>query len=79
MGIARVQQPSCFIAGSNDVVRHFVPNRDAYAEVDGLCPDMREKTIIEGPGHWIQQEAPAAVKTGLATLVALKFVAGLHK
>ena len=65
MGVAPVHQPSCFIAGSKDVVRRFVANFDAYADVDSLCTDMRVNTIIEGAGHWVQQEAADAVNTAL--------------
>lgn len=65
MGVRPVAQPSCFIAGSKDLVRRFVPGRDVYASVDDHCPDMRVIEIIEGPGHWVQQEAPEAVNAAL--------------
>ena len=65
MGVARVKQPSCFIAGSKDVVRSFVPGRDGYAKVDELCDDMRICRIVEGVGHWVQQEAPREVNNAL--------------
>jgi len=61
MGVSTVTQPSCFIAGSKDVVRSFVPGNDGYANVDELCDDMRLSRIIEGAGHWVQQESPAEV------------------
>ena len=72
MGINNVVQPSCFIAGSKDVVRYFVPGRDGYENVDGLCQDMRITKIIEGAGHWVQQEFPEQVNASL-----LKFLATL--
>jgi pimeloyl-ACP methyl ester carboxylesterase len=72
MGVAPVHQPSCFIAGSKDLVRSFVPNRDLYEDVAGLCPDMRMQRIIEGAGHWVQQEAPDEVNAAL-----LEFLGGL--
>jgi pimeloyl-ACP methyl ester carboxylesterase len=65
MGVSRVSQPSCFIAGSKDVVRSFVPGKDGYANVDELCDDMRLSSIIEGAGHWVQQERPAEVNSAL--------------
>ena len=65
MGVARVKQPSCFIAGSKDVVRSFVPGRDGYAKVDELCDDLRICKIVEGVGHWVQQEAPKEVNSAL--------------
>lgn len=30
-----------------------------------FCTDFRGSTIIEGEGHWIQQEAPDAVNAAL--------------
>ncbi|MDA9975858.1 alpha/beta hydrolase [Alphaproteobacteria bacterium] len=71
MGAVPVNQPSCFIAGSKDVVRSFVPGKDVYDDVVGHCSDMRLILIIEGPGHWVQQEAPDAVNAAL-----LEFLVG---
>ncbi|MGI9475108.1 MAG: alpha/beta fold hydrolase [Hyphomicrobiaceae bacterium] len=72
MNAAPVQQPSCFIAGEKDVVRRFVPGRDVYEGIEENCTDFRFKRIIPGAGHWVQQEAPAAVNEAL-----LEFLAGL--
>ena len=36
------------------------------------CTDYRGTTLIDGEGHWIQQEAPDAVNRAL-----LEFLAGL--
>lgn len=69
---ARVRQPSFFIAGSRDLVRHFIPGRDLYADPGAYCSDFRGRVIIEGKGHWIQQEAPARVTQAL-----LGFLGGL--
>ena len=65
MGVSRIKQPSCFIAGSKDLVRSFVPEKDGYANVDELCDDMRISRIIEGAGHWVQQETPEEVNNAL--------------
>ncbi len=70
MGVRPVSQPSCFIAGSKDFVRMFIPRFDSYEDVSSHCADLRNKTIIEGAGHWVQQEAPAAVNAALATFLA---------
>jgi pimeloyl-ACP methyl ester carboxylesterase len=48
--------PSAFIGGSHDaVIAHRMENVDAMGE---LLPDFRGATIIEGAGHWTQQERP---------------------
>jgi pimeloyl-ACP methyl ester carboxylesterase len=67
---ARVGQPSFFVAGSRDPVRDFVPGMDLYAEPGAYCDDFRGKLIIEGKGHWIQQEAPSAVTEALLGFLA---------
>ncbi len=72
MGVKPVKQPSCFIAGSKDVVRAFVPGMDAYANPEANCTDLRFATLIDGAGHWVQQEAPEAVNAAL-----LEFLRGL--
>ena len=72
MGAKPVHQPSCFIGGSKDVVRYFVPGLDLYADPGSNCTDLRVSTIIEGVGHWVQQEAPEAVNAAL-----LRFLRGL--
>jgi pimeloyl-ACP methyl ester carboxylesterase len=72
MGASPVHQPSCFIAGEKDVVRRFVPGRDAYANIDQNCTDFRFSRLLPGMGHWVQQESPQAVNDAL-----LEFLAGL--
>ena len=73
MGVDPVDQPSCFIAGSKDVVRTFVPGLDLYETPDIHCSDMRISRLIEGAGHWVQQEAPEEVNVAL-----LEFLNSLH-
>ncbi|MFL2783836.1 MAG: alpha/beta fold hydrolase [Dehalococcoidia bacterium] len=65
MGVEPVEQPSCFIAGSKDLVRTFVPGIDLYETPDIHCRDMRVSKVIEGAGHWVQQEAPEEVNVAL--------------
>jgi pimeloyl-ACP methyl ester carboxylesterase len=67
-----IEQPSCFVAGSRDLVRSFLPGIDLYANPGQFCADFRGATIIEGEGHWVQQEAREAVNRAL-----LRFLAGL--
>jgi pimeloyl-ACP methyl ester carboxylesterase len=62
---ARIGQPSFFVAGGKDPVRRFVPGIDLYEDPGAWCADFRGKLIIEGKGHWIQQEAPAEVTGAL--------------
>ena len=65
-----VDQPSCLIAGALDLVRNLIPGVDAYENPGAYCTDFRGATIIEGEGHWIQQEAPETVSRALLDFLA---------
>ena len=69
---SKVEQPACLIAGALDPVRGFVPGLDLYQQAGAHCSDYRGTTLIDGEGHWIQQEAPEAVNEAL-----LEFLSGL--
>jgi pimeloyl-ACP methyl ester carboxylesterase len=62
---ATIDQPSCFIAGALDPVRHFFPDTDLYADPGAACTDFRGATLVDGAGHWVHQEAPDAVNAAL--------------
>jgi pimeloyl-ACP methyl ester carboxylesterase len=57
----RVDQPSLFIAGTRDPVLSFMPAE----AMDGMVSDLRGKVMIEGAGHWVQQERPDEVNAAL--------------
>ena len=64
-----VTQPAAFIAGTLDPVRRFIPGRDGYADAGAACDDFRGTTLIDGAGHWVQQEAPAETNAALGGFV----------
>jgi len=51
-----IQQPSLFIAGSRDAVLKFPASQAQIAAFPKTLPALRGCHIIEGAGHWIQQE-----------------------
>jgi pimeloyl-ACP methyl ester carboxylesterase len=61
----RIEQPALFLTGSRDPVQRFM-NTDA---MDDWCTDLRGKVVVEGAGHWIQQERPAEVNEALVRFV----------
>lgn len=65
-----IRQPAAFIAGTRDPVRWFAKGVDAYANAGAACDDFRGLTLIEGAGHWVQQEAPDATNTALGAFLA---------
>ena len=57
----RVQQPALFMTGEQDPVRTFMP----AAAMHGWVSDLRGEIVVPGAGHWLQQQAPAAVNAAL--------------
>jgi len=62
---AQIHQPSLFIAGSNDSVITGLIGAKRVADMERVLPNLRQKLIIEGAGHWIQQERPDEVNASL--------------
>jgi pimeloyl-ACP methyl ester carboxylesterase len=63
-----VVQPALFLTGELDPVRRFMP----AAAMEGWVDDLRAEIVVPDAGHWVQQQAPAAVNAAL-----LEFLAGL--
>jgi pimeloyl-ACP methyl ester carboxylesterase len=60
---AKIHQPSLFIAGELDGV--IVMSRAAFDNLESAVPDLRQKILIPGAGHWVQQERPHEVNDAL--------------
>lgn len=69
---APVSPPALFIAGTRDVVINSPIAAGWQEAMAAQVPNLREPVLIEGGGHWIQQERPAEVNAAL-----LAFLAGL--
>jgi pimeloyl-ACP methyl ester carboxylesterase len=68
----RIEQPAAFVAGSLDPVLGFIPGLDLIEMMRGRVSDLRLVRLIEGAGHWVQQERPAEVDAAL-----VEFLRGL--
>jgi len=64
-----IDVPSCFIAGRSDWGIHQKPG-DFEAMQAGACTQLRGVHLIEGAGHWVQQEQPAEVSRLLLAFLA---------
>ncbi|MBR0796230.1 alpha/beta hydrolase [Bradyrhizobium jicamae] len=62
---AQIRQPSLFIAGSNDSVITGLIGAKRVADMERVLPNLKQKLIIEGAGHWIQQERPDEVNAAV--------------
>jgi len=62
---AQVTQPALFIAGKEDGVLS-IPGMDAVvANLAQTVPGLRDTLLLDGCGHWVQQERPAEVNRAL--------------
>ena len=65
---ARISQPALFVAGEKDPVLDFLG--EEYASLEANVPSLRQKILIPGAGHWIQQERPHEVNALLVGFCA---------
>jgi epoxide hydrolase A/B len=61
-----IERPALFVVGSEDPVRRFMPAE----AMDGWVTDLREVVVLDGAGHWIQQERPGEVNAALLRFLA---------
>jgi pimeloyl-ACP methyl ester carboxylesterase len=61
---ANITQPALFIAGAEDVVLKMIPT-DAIEIMRRRVPDLRGVVLVPQAGHFVPQEAPAAVNRAL--------------
>jgi len=62
---AVMHQPALFIGGAED---HVIRGPTGKTQLDALSttvPGLKQKLLLEGAGHYIQQERPAQVTTAL--------------
>jgi pimeloyl-ACP methyl ester carboxylesterase len=62
---AQIRQPSLFIAGSEDSVITGLIGAKRIGDMERVLPDLRDKLIIKGAGHWVQQERAEQVNAAL--------------
>lgn len=68
----RIEVPACYIAGAQDWGIYQKPGAFEAMQREA-CSDMRGCHLIEGAGHWVQQEQPdATAQRLLAFLGALR-------
>ncbi len=73
---AKITPPALFIAGDRDGVITTPMGKRALDTLQAGVPNLRGKVLIEGAGHWIQQERPAEVNAALVGFLAADYPAG---
>jgi pimeloyl-ACP methyl ester carboxylesterase len=61
----KIAQPSLFIGGSRDLVLTMFGKNDFVTPMREHLLDLRGADVLEGCGHWTQQERPAEVNARL--------------
>lgn len=74
---AKVLPPALFIAGTRDAVITSPIGRGAVETMAQHVPNLRRAVMIEGGGHWIQQERPAEVNAALLAFLAEDYPASI--
>lgn len=69
----QITQPAAFLAGSLDAILRMIPGVDLVELMRTHFTDLRYVKLIEGAGHWLQQERPIEVNAAL-----LEFLRGLQ-
>jgi pimeloyl-ACP methyl ester carboxylesterase len=59
----RIRQPSMFMVGQRDPVRHYAGQHEAGLK--NWLTDLRSQIVLPGAGHWLQQERPDEVNAAL--------------
>lgn len=72
---AQVTPPALFVAGTRDGVIASPMGRGALETLAMSVPNLREKVLIPGGGHWIQQERPTEVNAALLRFLASDYPA----
>ena len=62
---AKINQPSLFLAGSRDGVITGLIGARRVADMERVLGDLKAKIILDGAGHWVQQERPDEVNAAL--------------
>jgi pimeloyl-ACP methyl ester carboxylesterase len=62
---ALIHQPALFIAGSEDPVIALGSGAAALQALPATVPGLRRKLLIDGAGHFIQQERPQLVNEAI--------------
>ena len=58
-----IDVPACFIAGKSDWGTYQTPGVFERMQTTDVCTQWRGAHLVDGAGHWVQQEQPDAVVT----------------
>lgn len=57
----KIEQPAFFVSGTRDLAFNMLGGADPIAIMRGFVPNLQVAEVLEGCGHWTQQERPDEV------------------
>jgi pimeloyl-ACP methyl ester carboxylesterase len=65
----KIEVPALFIVGERDLVLQFPGMKGAIESLPARVPLLQSVTVLEGCGHWTQQERPYDVTAAILTFL----------
>ena len=66
---ARVSVPALYVAGDRDLVLAFPGAAELVANLKAFVPALRQTVMLQGCGHWTQQERPLEVNAAMIAFI----------
>ncbi len=66
---AKISVPALYVVGDHDLVYRFPGMDQLIPQLKEHIPQLRETIILEGCGHWTQQERPDEVNAALISFL----------
>lgn len=66
---APVTVPALYLAGDRDLVVNFPGARQMLPRLRDFAPLLRDPVLLDGCGHWIQQERPDEVSAAMISFI----------
>ncbi len=67
---APVTVPALYVAGERDLVVNFPGAREMIPRLRDVVPQLREPVLLDGCGHWTQQERPDEVSSAMISFIS---------
>ncbi len=66
---SKILPPSMFLGGSSDPVTSFMNVAELIPSMASYMPNLKRAEIVDGAGHWLQQEKPDFVNVAIEEFI----------